>query len=95
MPEEHVITAPPPDVVYRRTPSHLTQMSRDWLDDPMNPAMTEWRLKAGDLYAGVMVVDLATPAFRVALSGDFETYLPVLDLEQLASVRVLGEIEEG
>jgi hypothetical protein len=64
----------------------LRQMSREWLNDPSNPAMSEWSLRADDLYAGVMVVDLALAQFRVALSGDFELYIPVTELKQLASL---------
>ena len=67
----------------------LRQMSREWLNEPDNPAMSEWELEAADLYAGVMVVDLATPAYRVALSGDFEAYVPVTDGAQLAALRTL------
>jgi len=63
--------------VPRLTPSRLRQMSREWLNQPGNPAMSEWELEAEDLYAGVMVVDLATPAYRVALREDFEGYVPV------------------
>ena len=37
----------------RLTPSRLRQMSRDWLNQPDNPAMIEWGLEADDLYAGV------------------------------------------
>src|SRR5687768_5306668 len=47
------------------TPSHLRQMSRDWLNQPDNPAMSEWELEADDLCAGVMVVDLTTPTYRI------------------------------
>jgi len=75
--------------VPRLTPSRLRQMSREWLNQPDNPAMSEWELEADDLYAGVMVVDLATPAYRVALSEDFEAYVPVIDSAQLAAPRAL------
>ena len=51
--------------------------------------MADWSLEADDLYGGVMVVDFALAAFRVALSGDFELYSPVTNLEQLASRRWL------
>jgi hypothetical protein len=51
--------------------------------------MSDWELQADDLYAGVMVVDLATPAYRLALSGDFESYAPVTDGAQLAALRAL------
>ena len=67
----------------RLRPSRLRQMSREWLNQPDNPAMIEWELGADDVYTGVMVVDLATPAFRVALSANFETYSPVLQLIEL------------
>jgi hypothetical protein len=77
------------DAVPRPTSSRLRQMSREWLNQPDNPAMSEWELEADDLYAGVMVVDLATPAYRVALSGDFEAYVPVTDGGQLTALRAL------
>jgi hypothetical protein len=77
------------DAIPRLTPSPLRQMSRDWLNKPDNPAMQDWELEADDLYAGVMVVDLATPAYRVALSADFEWYVPVHDVTQLTSPATL------
>jgi hypothetical protein len=76
----------------RLTPSRLRQMSRDWLNQPDNPAMIEWVLEADDIYAGVMVVDLATPAFRVALSANFDTYAPVLEPVQLEAIHWLGDV---
>jgi hypothetical protein len=88
-----------PGAISRLTPSRLRQMSREWLNKPDNPAMGEWEFEADDLYAGVMVVDLATPAFRIALSGDFETYVPVLGLAELvtlaASATVLDRRHPG
>jgi hypothetical protein len=42
--------------------------------------MVEWSLQADDLYAGVMVVDLFLDQFRIALSDDFATYVPVADV---------------
>lgn len=73
----------------RLTPSRLRQMSREWLNQPDNPAMSEWELEADDLYAGVMVVDLATPAYRVALSADFDAYVPVTHVAQWTALRAL------
>lgn len=74
-------------VIPRLTPSRLRQMSREWLNQPGNPAMSEWELEADDLYAGVMVIDLATPAYRISLSSDFETYVPVIERAQLEAPR--------
>jgi len=73
----------------RLTPSRLRQMSRAWLNDLTNPAMAEWSLQADDLYAGVMLVDLASPFYRLALSSNFEHYAPVIDPAELASLRLL------
>jgi len=64
-------------------------MSREWLNDVRNPAMADWSLEAADLYAAVMVIDLALARFRLALGGDFELYVPANSLEQLASLRWL------
>ena len=78
-----------PSTIPRLTPSRLRQMSREWLNDPANPAMAEWSLQADDLYAGVMLVDLASPFYRLALSSNFEHYAPVVDPAELASLRLL------
>ena len=75
-----------PGSIPRLTPSRLRQMSRDWLSDAANPGMVDWSLTADDLYAGVIVVDLARAEFRLALSHDFDTYKPVVDLGDLASL---------
>lgn len=78
-----------PGAIPRLTPSRLRQMSRDWLNGPDNPAMNAWGLEAKDLYAGLMVVDCREASARVAVSGDFENYLPLAKLEQLRELAVL------
>ena len=78
-----------PETIPRLTASRLRQMSRRWLEDPSNPGMAEWSLTADDLYAGVMVVDLALAQFRIAISGDFELYAPITTVGQLGSLRWL------
>jgi hypothetical protein len=75
-----------PGTIPGMTPSRLRQMSRTWLSDPANPGMAEWSLNADDLYAGVMVVDLVRSEYRLALSGDFERYAPVIRLGELSSL---------
>jgi hypothetical protein len=72
-----------PGAIPRLTPSRLRQMSREWLNQPDNPAMAEWELKAEDIYAGVMVVDLALAVFRLALSADFDGYVPIRERDEL------------
>ena len=78
-----------PGAVPRLTPSRRRQMSREWLHSPDNPAMAEWEFEADDLYAAVMIVDLALARFRVALSSDFELYTPIDSLQELTSPRWL------
>jgi hypothetical protein len=53
--------------------------------------MAEWSLDADDLYAGVMVVDLARAEYRLALSGDFERYALVKELSELSSLAWLDD----
>ena len=78
-----------PGVIPRLTPSRLRQMSRAWLNGPDNPGMAEWEFEADDLYAGVMVVDLALDTARVAVSSDFDAYLPLRDLAELSDLAAL------
>lgn len=76
-----------PGAIPRLTPSRMRQMSRVWLNGPDNPAMADWNLEGDDLYAGVMVVDLALAVARTAVSGDFESYMPISDLAELQELR--------
>lgn len=78
-----------PGVTPRLTPSRLRQMSRAWLNGPDNPAMAEWESEADDLYAGVMVVDLSLGMARMAVSSDFEVYLPLRGLGELQDLAAL------
>jgi hypothetical protein len=80
-----------PGAIPRLTPSLRRQMSREWLNDLKNPAMADWSLEAEDLYAGVIVVDLALARFRLVVSDDFERYAPVSDLVRLRSPRISVE----
>jgi hypothetical protein len=50
-----------------------------------------WEFEADDIDTGVLVVDLATPAFRVALSANFETYTPVLERADRETIRRLDD----
>lgn len=78
-----------PGAIPRLTPSRLRQMSRDWLNGPDNPGMAEWEFEAADLYAGVMVVDLADSVARTAVSCDFESYQPLPELSALQNLAAL------
>ena len=52
------------------------------------PDGTTGHSRQDDIYAG-MVVDLAAERFRIAVSGDFNLYAPIMRLEQIATLRWL------
>jgi hypothetical protein len=60
----------------------LDQMSVEWLDSA-NATMAEWDLEAADIFAGVIVVDLAANAVRLAASSDYRNYSPVNEIATL------------
>jgi hypothetical protein len=74
------------NTIPRLTPSRLRQMSREWLNGQTNPAMAEWELQAADLYAGVMAIDFAARTSRIAVSADFDSFMPVEELGALQEI---------
>jgi hypothetical protein len=76
----------------RLTPSKPRQMSREWLNSPNNPAMAEWDIAADDLYAGVMIIDLASATAQVAVSDDFDCYQGLGALDDLQSLPDLFQL---
>lgn len=70
--------------------SRERQMSLAWLNSPTNPAMVEWGLTGLDTYGGVAHVNFAVMTWRLVLTGDYETWLPVESADGLAD---LSELE--
>jgi hypothetical protein len=68
----------------------LRQMSIEWLNDPSNPAMAEWGFEALDIYGGVAIIDFARDTWRVALTGGYKGFMPVLHPEQLLALSQLA-----
>lgn len=66
-------------------------MSAAWLDSA-NPAMQEWGLESSDLYGGVIVVDLAASAARLAVTADLRDFTAVVSLDDLDDR--LGQLAE-
>jgi hypothetical protein len=64
----------------------LRQMSAEWLDKADNPGMGEWALRSEDVFGGIMVVNFADIAFKVALTNDFARWWPVRSLDELADL---------
>jgi hypothetical protein len=64
----------------------LRQMSLEWLSSPANPAMVECGLEGVDVYGAILVVDFADRSWRIALTRDYETFRPVVELRELTAV---------
>lgn len=45
-----------------------------------------WQFNTDDVYGGILAVDLATNTVRIALTADFESYHPVQDYADMASL---------
>ena len=58
-------------------------MALEWLDKPDNPAMSEWGVTSEDVYGAVVVVNLHELLYKAALTGDFETCIPITELAAL------------
>lgn len=68
------------------------QMSLDWLSSPANPAMVEWELRGLDIYGGVAHLNFASMTWRVVLTSDHETWVPVTDASDLADIAFLDRL---
>jgi hypothetical protein len=64
----------------------LRQMSLPWLSSPANPAMVEWGLEGANVYGAILIVDFADRSWRVALTRDYQTFRPVVELRELEAV---------
>jgi hypothetical protein len=64
-----------------RVPRHLDMPV--WLDKADNPGMKDWEITSEDVYGAVVLVNFHDWAFKVALTADFEDWLPVTDPRQL------------
>jgi hypothetical protein len=73
-------------VVPRLSRRALLQMSAAWIDKADNPGMANWNLQSKDVYGGVVAVNFAGMAFRVALTNDFEVLHPIRTLDQLSDL---------
>jgi hypothetical protein len=73
-------------VVPRLSRRALLQMSAAWIDKADNPGMANWNLQSEDVYGGVVAVNFADMAFRVALTNDFDVLHPIRTLDQLSDL---------
>jgi hypothetical protein len=64
----------------------LLQMSAAWIDKADNPGMANWDLQTEDVYGGMVAVNFADMAYRVALTNDFELLQPIRTLDQLSDL---------
>jgi hypothetical protein len=73
-----------PGHISRLSARDLRQMSAAWVDKPDNPNMADAALESGDVYGAVIAINFADMKWRVSMSADFETFVPVTDEGQLA-----------
>jgi hypothetical protein len=64
-----------------RVPRHVDMPI--WLDKLDNPGMAEWVVTSEDVYGAVALVSFQELGYKVALTSDFEGWLPVTDSRQL------------
>jgi hypothetical protein len=76
--------------VPRLTRGDLAQMSSAWLDKPDNPAMTSSALRSEDIFGAVAVLNFPDLTLRVAFTGDFANFRPVLGKTELADPSAIG-----
>jgi hypothetical protein len=65
-------------------------MSLAGLNSSTNPAMVEWELAGLDIYGGVAHLRFASMTWRVVLTHDHETWVPVEQVEQLPDLAAVG-----
>jgi hypothetical protein len=61
----------------------MTQMSAEWLDKADNPGMAELDLRSADIYGAVIVINFADITWRMALTSDFSTLIPLTQAGRL------------
>jgi hypothetical protein len=83
-------------LVARRIPRlsqrDMGQMSASWVDKADNPGMAELGLQSADVYGGIVVVNFSDLTWRMGLTHDFATLIPVTEIEQLTDLSWLASI---
>jgi hypothetical protein len=64
----------------------VTQMSAAWVDRADNPGMAELGLESADVYGGVVVINFADLSWRMSLTPEFSTLIPVTEMDQLTDL---------
>lgn len=68
----------------------LRQMSLDWLDGTTNPAMIDWNLVGADIYGAIAALDFARRTWRVAVTANYEHFVPIRGTDELRSLDFAG-----
>lgn len=69
----------------------MAQMSASWVDKADNPGMAELGLRSADVYGAVVVINFADLAWRMGLTADFTTLLPVAEIGRLTDLHWLTQ----
>ncbi len=71
----------------------MAQMSASWVDKADNPGMAELRLQSADVYGGIVAINFADLTWRMGLTLDFATLIPVNGIEQLTNLGWLTQAD--
>jgi hypothetical protein len=71
----------------------IGQMSASWVDKADNPGMAELGLQSTDVYGGIVVINFADLTWRMGLTQDFATLIPVRKIEQLTELGWLAPVD--
>jgi hypothetical protein len=72
-----------PGRIPRLSHREMTQMSAEWVDKADNPGMAELDLRSADIYGAVIVINFADITWRMALTSDFSTLIPLTQAGRL------------
>lgn len=84
-----------PGRILRLSRRELDQMSAGWVDKADNGGMAELEMKSEDVFGAVVVVNFADLTWRVSVTSDFITLVPVSGLEALMDMSWLRDKSEG
>lgn len=79
----------------RPTRREVMQLEVAWLDKDDNPGMANWGLRSNDVYAAVVVVNLAQAQWRCAVTANFRDVRAISDPSQLIDLVWLDGVPQS
>lgn len=70
----------------------MAQMSASWVDKADNPGMAELGLESADVFGGIVIINFSDLNWRIGLTPDFVSLIPVTTIQQLTDLRWLTSV---